>query len=41
MLQQARSNARVFRGNRIDPFEDIQRAQRNVGEISNRSGDYI
>ena len=41
MPQQMRSNARVFSGNHVDAFQYLQRAQRDVGEITNRCRHYI
>jgi hypothetical protein len=39
--QQRAGHARVFGRNRIDPGEYPERAQRDVGRISDRQGNYI
>jgi hypothetical protein len=39
--QQAPGKARVLRGDDIDATQNLERAQRDIGEISNRCGDYI
>ena len=41
MPQQVRGHPRVLGSNHIDLFQDIKRAQRDIGQIPNRRRDYI
>ena len=41
LVEKSCGDPRIFRGYDVDRFQNVERAQRDVGEISNRRSDYI